>query len=629
MVDSDVLAELPLPELVAQSRALAAELSSRLADPRLADRLPRVPQGSAVDRSDDWGLYAHADRAAPEAGGFEDALVIDRELNSHDGADSTRSENVTGSLPELQLGVEALARAIDSARTALAGHTDRIFEAHHLREELLGIPPGKCAFRNGAEYLRTLLRIDRREAKALLARATHTMASLTLDRTTVIPAVMPVLAEAVQTAEMGEAAVDMIVGTIASAHREAVLANTAPGTVGDLLADGERLLVAQARDLDPDTLRRVCAHWRQRFEAVVNPDGSEPTDAQLKATQGLFYRGPGKGLHQWTLLASDAQHEVLTTVVCAASSPRKTRSDCRMDLTGRHQDRTGTTGTEEEDGAPELAVNETLDGRSRAQRELDGLVSALTGALALVGIGPETGVGADGRGIGNTNPAGGAQPGPRVRARPQIMAVIDYETLIARFGAAADAHTAERTARRGSTGSSRLPDPAGPAGPPVPPGPPGPPGLSSPSGPRDRTISTTSYVGDINPQTIRQLTCEADLIPVVLGGSGEVLDVGRSKRLFTPQLRRAITARDGGCTAPGCSIPAPWCEAHHIHHWEDGGPTSVENGALLCSHHHHAVHAGAWEISVRRGVPWFVPARYLDPERRPRRNFYWRPGLAA
>ncbi|XKH52039.1 HNH endonuclease [Citricoccus nitrophenolicus] len=435
---------------------------------------------------------------------------------------------------------------------------------------------------------------------------------------------MPVLAEALQTAELGEAAVDMIVGTIASARREAVLANTAPGTVDDLLADGERLLVAQARDLDPDTLRKVCAHWRQRFEAVVNPDGSEPNDAQLKAMQGLFYRGPGKGLHQWTLLANDAQHEVLKTVVSAASSPRKTRADGRMDPKGRNHDRTGTntgtdtnagvdveTDTENADCATELATNEALDGRSRAQRELDGLVSALTGALALVGIGPETGMGADGRSIGNTNPTDTAQSGPRGRARPQIMAVIDYETLFAQFDAADDVHSEDRIPRSGPSGSSGLL------------GPPGPPGR------HDRTISTTSYVGDINPQTIRQLACEADLIPVVLGGSGEVLDVGRSKRLFTPQLRRAITARDGGCTAPGCSIPAPWCEAHHIHHWEDGGTTSVENGALVCSHHHHAVHAGAWEISVRRGIPWFVPARYLDPERRPRRNFYWRPGLAA
>ena len=654
MADSDELAELPLPELLAQSHALAAELSSRLADPRLADRLPRLRQDPAEDRSADWGLYAHADRPNPEVDGFgesddsgragahggdihivrasgsEDASVVDRESGNHEDADSPCSENVAGSLPELHVGVEALARAVDSARTALAGHTDRIFEAHQLREEVLGIPPGKCAFRNGAEYLRDLLRIDRREAKARLARAAHTMASLTLDRTTVIPADMPVLSEAVQKAELGDAAVDMIVGTIASAHREAVLADTAPGTVDSLIADGERLLVAQARDLDPDTLRKVYAHWRQRFEAVVNPDGSEPTDAQLKAMQGLFYRGPGKGLHQWTLLASDAQHEVLKTVVSAASSPRTTRSDCNTDPKNRNHDRTGTgtgtgtgtstdtgTGTDDADCATEQTANDALDGRSRAQRELDGLVSALTGALALVGFGPEAGMDADGRNTGNTNPTGNARPGLRSRARPQIMAVIDYETLFTRFGAADDVHFDERTPRSGSSGSSGLL------------GPPGPPGPSGPPGRHDRTISTTSYVGDVNPQTIRQLACEADLIPVVLGGSGEVLDVGRSKRLFTPQLRRAITARDDGCTAPGCSIPAPWCEAHHIHHWEDGGPTSVENGALLCSHHHHAVHAGAWEVSVRQGIPWFIPARYLDPERRPRRNFYWRPGLAA
>ncbi|XKH55597.1 HNH endonuclease [Citricoccus nitrophenolicus] len=666
MVDSEVLAELPLPELLAQSRALAAELSLRLADPGLADRLPRLRQDPAVDRSDDWGLYAHADRTAPMVGGFgdsrgpsggesrsgdmhigrasasEDASVIDHESGNLDDAGSPRTGAVTGSLPELQISVEELARTIDSARTALAGHTDRIFEAHQLREELLGIPPGKCAFRNGAEYLRTLLRIDRREAKARLARAAHTMASLTLDRTTVIPADMPVLAEAVQTAELGEAAVDMIVGTIASAQREAALANTAPGVVDDLLADGERLLVAQARDLDPDTLRKVCAHWRQRFEAVVNPDGSEPTDAQLQAVQGLFYHGPGKGLHQWTLLASDAQHEVLKTVVSAASSPRKTRADGRMAPKGRNHERTGTstgtdtdagaetdthtdtdTDTEDADCATELTATDALDGRSRAQRELDGLVSALTGALALVGIGPETGMDADGSSIGNNKPTGNAHPGPRGRARPQIMAVIDYKTLFAQFGAADDVHSEDRIPRSRQSGSSGLLGPPGPSGPFDPPGSPGSPAR------HDRTISTTSYVGDVKPQTIRQLACEADLIPVVLGGSGEVLDVGRSNRLFTPQLRRAITARDGGCTAPGCSIPAPWCEAHHIHHWEDGGPTSVENGALLCSHHHHAVHAGAWEISVRRGIPWFVPARYLDPERRPRRNFYWRPGLAA
>ena len=141
-------------------------------------------------------------------------------------------------------------------------------------------------------------------------------------------------------------------------------------------------------------------------------------------------------------------------------------------------------------------------------------------------------------------------------------------------------------------------------------------------------LSQAAYTGPVSPAMIRQLACDSDLIPIVLGGKGEVLDVGRSQRLFTRKLRRAITARDGGCAAPDCSIYAPWCEAHHIQHWEHGGPTSVDNGVLLCSHHHHAVHAGAWEIQVVDGIPWFIPAPYHDPAQTPRRNHYWRTGSA-
>jgi hypothetical protein len=55
----------------------------------------------------------------------------------------------------------------------------------------------------------------------------------------------------------------------------------------------------------------------------------------------------------------------------------------------------------------------------------------------------------------------------------------------------------------------------------------------------------------------------------------------------------------------------------------------VDNGVLLCSHHHHAVHAGVWTVSMRNGVPRFIPAAYRDPCQRPRRNTYWRPEAAA
>ena len=60
-------------------------------------------------------------------------------------------------------------------------------------------------------------------------------------------------------------------------------------------------------------------------------------------------------------------------------------------------------------------------------------------------------------------------------------------------------------------------------------------------------------------------------------GASEVLDAGRTTRTFTAAEVRAIVARDQHCTWPGCDTPAAWCDAHHIHHWADGGITSVNN----------------------------------------------------
>src|SRR5699024_11784028 len=93
----------------------------------------------------------------------------------------------------------------------------------------------------------------------------------------------------------------------------------------------------------------------------------------------------------------------------------------------------------------------------------------------------------------------------------------------------------------------------------------------------------------VSPSPTRPLPCEAELIPAVLGTNGALLDLGRTARQFSADQRRALIARDRGCAAPNCKIPAPWCDAHHVEPWKDGGSTSVVNAVLLCSHHHHAV----------------------------------------
>ncbi|MCG2798045.1 MAG: HNH endonuclease [Cellulomonas sp.] len=89
---------------------------------------------------------------------------------------------------------------------------------------------------------------------------------------------------------------------------------------------------------------------------------------------------------------------------------------------------------------------------------------------------------------------------------------------------------------------------------------------------------------------LSRLLCDCDLTRIVLTAESVVTDLGRTTRLHTPRLRRAIAARDGGCAWAGCTLPARYCQVHHPHWWSRGGGTSVDNGVLLCSFHHHEVH---------------------------------------
>jgi len=101
----------------------------------------------------------------------------------------------------------------------------------------------------------------------------------------------------------------------------------------------------------------------------------------------------------------------------------------------------------------------------------------------------------------------------------------------------------------------------------------------------------TTLAGEVlSPGTVRRMGCDASIIPVVLGGAGQLLDVGRTRRLVTPGLLAALWVRDKECTFPGCGRPPQWCDAHHVRHWIDGGQTALLNLTLLCAYHHTYVH---------------------------------------
>lgn len=124
----------------------------------------------------------------------------------------------------------------------------------------------------------------------------------------------------------------------------------------------------------------------------------------------------------------------------------------------------------------------------------------------------------------------------------------------------------------------------------------------------------------ISAATARRLAADAELIPIVLGGAGEVLDVGRARRLFSRAQKLAAIERDGGCAFAGCTSPPSFAEGHHLRWWSRGGTTDLDNCVMLCAFHHHRIHDDGWRIELREQVPYFIPPPWIDPARTPRRG---------
>ena len=139
----------------------------------------------------------------------------------------------------------------------------------------------------------------------------------------------------------------------------------------------------------------------------------------------------------------------------------------------------------------------------------------------------------------------------------------------------------------------------------------------------DTGIGTTLYTGqDLSAERTAQLMCEAEvsyaLPDALLPGRVQLTD---PERLFTGRVRRLLEVRDRGCAFPGCDRPTGWTHAHHIQPWSQGGKTTLDNGVLLCSHHHRVVHRGDWAIRMALdGKPEFIPPPWVDQTQTPIRN---------
>ncbi|WP_242633291.1 HNH endonuclease signature motif containing protein [Arthrobacter sp. S39] len=433
--------------------------------------------------------------------------------------------------------------------------------------------PADDGCRNTAEFLRARLRISVSEAHRRIS-----LAAAVLPR--------PGITGFTQQPERPELATALAAGTVAS--RAATIITLALDRVRhhateDTTTRMEHVLTRTATENDTDFLTRIARRWTE----AIDQDGAEPTEHELRQRQGAFLRPARRGLNHIEIFATPDQYEHLLTVMNTATNPRITPTTEACEA-----------GRASEAGDPDI----DLDRRTRPQQLLDGLVGACKAALTTDAL-----------------PAAGG-------LRPQVMVTIDYRDLLDRLehateqgpryrsrtaGTATDPGS-DTDSRQGAGGGYGLaPDPGSTPGT----------GLDLGSG-RIPGTGSFAFTGPVTASTVRKIACDADIIPVLLGSEGRILDIGRTTRIFPAHIRKAITARDQGCAFPGCTIPAPWCEAHHITYWSHGGTTSTDNGTLLCTHHHHLVHKEQWQIQVKTGIPWFIPPPHIDPRQKPQRNHH-------
>ncbi|WP_245528881.1 HNH endonuclease signature motif containing protein [Beutenbergia cavernae] len=503
-------------------------------------------------------------------------------------------------------------------------------------------PAGRRAgYRSPAEILRVRLRLSGAEARRRVAQARDLLPGSVMVGQTIAP-VCPLVGELVGDGAGDVDAVAHILRGLAQARR-IVRASTssASGTVSDgdseagddgdgasgteavdgsaQLAAMERVLVDAAREVDADDVRRLtdrCLH-------LLDQDGPAPSEGELERLQGVFFSGRRDGLHQIRIITDDAGREVLETIFATGTNPRVVTTTCDPDAPLPGND--GACDVAAADGVDAAAADTAgavppaaagpgpgpgTDAATLAGDVSDVASDASAASPVASDAGVASGASSDSSAASDAasdaDLAGGAAAEVPVARDGRSLARRRLDALLAACGAALRSAELPATGGlptqvmvtmsleelRAGLGSAHLP-----------------------------------YTGPVPVRAVRRLACDAGVIPVVLGTSGRVLDVGRANRLFRDSIRRALVARDGGCAFPGCQMPAPWCEAHHVQEWWNDGVSSIDNGVLLCGYHHHLVHDGHWRIEMVAGMPRFRPP-WNDPSHprsAPRRNTYHRP----
>ena len=354
--------------------------------------------------------------------------------------------------------------------------------------------------------------------------------------------------------------------------REAVLDGRVTIEAADLLAATYRRLqgsiTVKSWDGVMDALIGLAAHGVTRRELAAMEEqliGQYGTEGEYEERERRYERRdfteltlkPRTGMYEGRVRLDPASAAVVIAAINALSTPRPTKpaADETSDAGDAHQ--AGEASDADEAEAPVAKPEPDL--RTAGERRADALVALA--AHAAVPDKATSGTGAKAKVVVTIKLA-------------DLVAGLESETLPGVFADLVRKHK-ERT---GGTGVRTD---------------------------HNHGCGTTAFGHTLTPSQVRVLSCDAQIIPAVLGTGSEPLDLGRGKRLISPGLATYLAMRDGGCTFPGCSMPQAWCDGHHLVSWLMGGPTDRHNTALLCRHHHTVVHRyGFVGVMVDGEVRW-------------------------
>lgn len=128
-------------------------------------------------------------------------------------------------------------------------------------------------------------------------------------------------------------------------------------------------------------------------------------------------------------------------------------------------------------------------------------------------------------------------------------------------------------------------------------------------GEHPQTVIDCGLPVDLPPETLRRWACSAEITPVIVGGDGVSLYLGRDSRKANRDQRRALRAMYRRCAIPGCTVGFDNCQIHHLRWFRNLGKTDIDNLLPICHKHHHLVHEGGWHLALdqRRGITVTYP----------------------